>query len=118
MEINLAIIGSRTFNNYFIVESEVNKILQDNNYTIHTVISGGAIGADTLAEKYCSQYNIPIKVIKPDWRLGKSAGMIRNTEIIKESDVIIAFWDNKSKGTSDSINKAKKLNKKIFIVKI
>lgn len=44
------------------------------------------------------------------------AGFIRNTDIITEADVIVAFWDNVSKGTADSIEKGKKLNKKIIII--
>ena len=46
------------------------------------------------------------------------AGMKRNTYIIENSDLVIAFWDGKSTGTKDSINKAKLLNKEIIIIKI
>jgi predicted Rossmann fold nucleotide-binding protein DprA/Smf involved in DNA uptake len=33
---------------------------------ISTIISGGAIGADKLAERYALQYNIKIIIYKPD----------------------------------------------------
>jgi hypothetical protein len=35
-----------------------------------------------------------------------SGGTERNTKIVKVADMLIAFWDGKSRGTSDSINKA------------
>jgi hypothetical protein len=118
-ESNLAIIGSRTFNNYSYAKKEILNILQKNKIPITKIISGGANGVDKIAEIFASKYNIPIEVITPNWeKEGKQAGVIRNTDIIKKSDYVIAFWDGESKGTLDSINKAKKLNKKIFIIKV
>ena len=55
-----------------------------------------------------------IKVIKycglgPDWdKYGKSAGYIRNTEMAEAGDILVAFWDGKSKGTEHMINIMKK----------
>jgi hypothetical protein len=43
-----------------------------------------------------------------DWaKYGPAAGPIRNKEIIDACDVVIAFWDGKSKGTANSIKLAK-----------
>lgn len=116
--INLAIIGSRNYNNYIQAEEQIIKILKENNLNISKIISGGAIGTDKLAEKFAEVYNLPIEIIKPDWSKGKSGGVIRNTEIINKSDYIIAFWDGLSRGTLDSINKSKKNNKKLFVIYI
>ncbi len=42
-----------------------------------------------------------------EWdKYGKSAGYIRNRLIVQESDMIVAFWDGKSKGTKHSIDQA------------
>ncbi len=114
----LAIIGSRSFNNYSYAKSEILKIIQRNKIAITKIISGGASGADKIAEIFASKFNIPIEVIVPDWESNKNAGVIRNTDIIKKSDYVIAFWDGKSKGTLDSINKAKRFNKKLFIINV
>lgn len=116
-ENNLAIIGSRTFNNYSYAKKNILDIIQNNGISITKIISGGASGADKIAEIFASKYNIPIEVITANWYNGKQAGVIRNTDIIKKSDYVIAFWDGESKGTLDSINKAKRLNKRLFIVK-
>jgi len=117
-ESNLAIIGSRSFNNYSYAKKEILNIIQNNKISVTKIISGGASGADKIAQIFASKFNIPIEVIVPDWSNGKQAGVSRNTDIIKKSDYVIAFWDGISKGTLDSINKAKKLDKKLFIIKI
>lgn len=117
-ENKLAIIGSRTFNNYTYAKKAILDIIKKYKIAIDKIISGGAPGADKIAEIFADKYNIPIEIIKPDWSNGKIGGVLRNTDIIKKSDYVIAFWDGKSKGTEDSIKKAKKLNKKVFIIKV
>ena len=112
---NLAIIGSRDFDNYYLLETRINFII--NQYDIDCIISGGARGADLLGKRYAKENNINYIEYKPDWdKFGKAAGVIRNKDIINTSDIVIAFWDGKSKGTKNSIDIAKKQNKKIYIV--
>lgn len=41
----------------------------------------------------------------------------RNTAIVKACKELYAFWVNKSEGTQDAINKAKKLKKKVHLKK-
>lgn len=43
----LSVIGSRTFENYEMLAAEILKL----NLNISTIISGGAKGADALAER-------------------------------------------------------------------
>lgn len=112
----IAIIGGRTFTDYNFAENEINKIINHND--ISCVISGGARGADKIAEKYAILYNIPTEIIIPDWSIGRHAGFIRNSDIVNKSDIIIAFWNGISKGTLDSIKKAKKANKEMYIIDI
>ncbi len=81
---------------------------------IETIISGGAVGTDRLAELFADKYNIPKNIIKPDWiRFKRGAGLIRNKEIIDKSDIIFAFWQNRSKGTEFVIREALKIGKKV-----
>jgi hypothetical protein len=108
---NVAVIGSRDFKDYEKVKQTLSKL----NITL--IVSGGAKGADTLGERYADEHNIPKKIFLPDWeKHGKVAGFLRNTDIINEAELIVAFWDGHSKGTKDSINKAEKQGKKIIIV--
>ena len=110
-----AIIGTRTFTDYQRLKSILDKI--KSKYEIESIISGGASGADTMAEIYARENNIPLTVYKADWdKYGKRAGFIRNKYIIDDCDICIAFWDSKSKGTKHSIDLAKSSNKKVFII--
>jgi len=111
----LAIVGSRGFNDY---EGLKESLLEyDLIETCTKVVSGGARGADSLGERFANEFNIPIEVIKPNWdAFGKAAGFIRNTDIVNKCDVLIAFWDGQSRGTLDSINKARAANKRVIIV--
>jgi hypothetical protein len=111
----LAIIGSRTFNDYDLLCEKLNRINSINKITL--IVSGGANGADKLGEKYANENNILTKIFLPDWeKFGKKAGYLRNINIINEAECIIAFWDGVSKGTEHSINLAKENKKKCLIV--
>lgn len=70
----VAVIGSRGFNNY-------NKVVETlSGLTITEIVSGGAVGADKLGERFANENNIPTKIFLPDWeKYGKSAGFKRNT---------------------------------------
>lgn len=111
----LAIIGSRTFNNYELLCREIDKLKVF--YEIDIIVSGGANGADTLGKCYAQEHNIPFVAFTADWqKYGKAAGMIRNQTIVDDSDYIIAFWDGVSRGTKDSIRRASKCKKRYKII--
>lgn len=108
----LAVIGSRTFTDYQLLKNELDK------FPPFTLISGGAKGADKLAEQYADLHDYEKVIFRPNWDLyGKSAGFKRNVEIIQECDECIAFWDGKSNGTQHSINLANQYNKVIKVIK-
>ena len=108
--INLGVVGSRTFSDY----DYLSNILQW--YDIKSIISGGAKGADKLAARYAIERGIPLKEFIPDWdRLGKQAGYLRNEKIVQASDEIVAFWDQKSRGTKHTIDIANRLGKDVAI---
>jgi YspA, cpYpsA-related SLOG family len=108
----VAIIGSRSFEDYELLKEVVGKFGRD-----FSIVSGGAAGADRLAERYATEFGKAITVFKPDWnRYGRGAGMVRNKQIIAEADAVFAFWDGSSKGTKNSIELAKKADKPIRVV--
>jgi len=112
--INIAIVGSRNFYDY----DALVKFIKENidTDTIKFVISGGARGADSLAERFAYNFNIEKKIFKPDWqKYGKRAGFLRNKTIIENADVVFAFWDGESRGTLSSINLAKEQDKKLYV---
>lgn len=93
----LAVVGGRDFNNYEWMCEELDKL------NIDAIVSGGAKGADSLAEKYAFQHDLPFTSHLAQSR----AGFIRNKEIVKDCDAVIAFWDGQSKGTNHTINLAR-----------
>ncbi len=111
----LAVVGSRTWNQYLQLENVLCKL-----YPPPTeIVSGGAAGVDTLASTFAKAYGLPLTVFKPDWKqFGKAAGAIRNQEIVDYCDQLIAFWDGKSKGTVISIHMAAKAGKLLRIVEV
>jgi len=113
----LAVVGSRTFlnrNTVFCILLEYHKHYGDNL----TIVSGGCPrGPDRFAEEFAELYDIPTEIYPANWNEhGRAAGFIRNSDIVNACDEVIAFWDRKSNGTKDTINKAKKLNKEVIIV--
>ena len=82
------------------------------------IISGGARGADTLAEKIAKKYAGEIRIYYPDWdRYGKSAGYIRNQLIAIDAHILIACRNGKSKGTRHTIELMKKKRRPIYTLK-
>lgn len=95
----LAVVGSRNFSDRDIVESYLETRIAKGDITL--IISGGARGVDKWAEIWASENDIPTKIFLPDW------GGLRNSDIVAEADEILVFWDGKSRGTKDVMNKAR-----------
>jgi hypothetical protein len=115
--LRLAIIGSRGVTDKDFIFEKLNEIFKEKKPT--EVVSGGAKGPDTIGVQWANSLDIPTTVFKPDWeKYGRGAGMRRNTTIVENCDHLIAFWDGESRGTQDSIYKAKKLGKNVLVIKV
>lgn len=111
----LAVVGSRTFNDYEMLCKYLNTIHSKEPITY--IVSGGAKGADKLSEKWALENDIPTIIFYPDWeKFGRKAGFLRNNDIITEADKVLACWDGVSNGTKNSIELAKRQNKKCLVV--
>lgn len=83
------------------------------------LIHGCAAGVDDAARRWAEEWDHDIDPYPADWnKYGKAAGPIRNTQMLTEGkpDVVIAFWDLKSTGTKDMVNKALKGNVPVLII--
>jgi hypothetical protein len=107
------IAGSRDFDDYNELCMFCDHVLQ--NQTDIEIVSGTAKGADQLGERYAIERGYKITRFPADWDKGRSAGYIRNEEMAKYGDALIAFWNGMSKGTEHMINLAKQYNLKIRI---
>ena len=100
----VAVVGSRGITNKELIFNTLAR------YNISCIVSGGAVGVDKIGEEYANFINIGTEIYLPDWKkYGRSAGFVRNKDIIKNSQMTVAFWDGKSKGTLNSIEYSKKL---------
>lgn len=114
MSIKIGIIGSRSLRQ---IRADVYRILDQvfKKYPDAMLVSGGAVGPDSFAYDYCIENGYDIIVCGAGWiRYGRGAGMRRNMRIVDHADIIIAFYDDKSRGTLDTIKKAKGRKKKVF----
>ena len=98
------IAGSRSCTDYSLLEEAI----RESGFEITQVICGGAEGADDLGRVWAKINHIPIKpylVKKQDWKeYGNYAGNLRNIEMAKDADALIALWDGKSTGTKHMIS--------------
>lgn len=112
----LAIIGSRSFTNYLIMCKAIEPLRPTE------IVSGGAKGADALAERYALENNLKTTVFLPKFRTDKTVKyhprwfLERNKEIVEYSNFVLAFWDGKSRGTLHAITHAKKTNTPLRII--
>lgn len=110
----ILVCGGREYDDYLTVRNTLDHLIYDGDHTNwedHTIISGGARGADTLAVRFAQNYGTKLRVFQPDWkRYGKSAGHIRNQQMLDEGkpNKVVAFPGGS--GTADMIRRAKKAN--------
>lgn len=104
--IKLAIVGSRDFPYPWIISEYLKR------KTFHEIVSGGASGVDTFAQEYAEVYGYPTTIFYADWKkYGKSAGFIRNKQIVEYATDVVAFQYDNSNGTQHTINLAQEAGK-------
>ncbi len=105
----IMVAGSRS-----ITEFDLSEYIPKN---AELIISGGASGIDTLAEKFADKHRISKLVIYPNYKLyGKAAPLKRNEIMVDIADDILIIWDGKSRGTQYTVEYAKKKNKNVNII--
>lgn len=117
MEKRVIIAGCRDYTNY----DEARGFIE---YCIETfqvkgtlvLLSGRCRGADQLGERFAKENGWTIEQYPAEWKkYGRAAGPIRNKKMIDECDVVICFWNGKSKGTGSLIQYAKEAGKLLAV---
>ncbi len=109
MKDRIIICGGRDFNDYERLKERCDYLMQFLRKSDIIILCGKARGADTLGERYALENNIKIEYYPADWdKYGKSAGYIRNKEMVDNATSAICFWNGKSKGTAHTIELCKK----------
>ena len=107
----VAIIGSRTLQ-MEIPEGAVPK-------TTTQIISGAANGIDRSARAFALAHGIRMLEVLPDYALhGRRAPLRRNDNIIAMADLVLAFWDGKSRGTKYVIDRCHAIGKPIMVYRV
>lgn len=108
-EYRAVVCGGRDYNNYGRVRLALDPLLQaatNAGYSL-VIVSGGAKGADKLGELWAQRRGVTLRVVPADWDAhGKQAGFIRNRQMAEIAHLVVAFWDQKSKGTANMIDEA------------
>ena len=107
----LLIVGSRSIENFDIspyITSDVD-----------TIISGGASGVDSIAEKYADTHRISKYIIRPRYDLyGRAAPLKRNEQMVDLADSVLVIWDGRSKGTEYTIKYSKGVGKPLAVIEV
>lgn len=129
----VAVIGSRGFTDYAKVKDYLDRFNAACPITL--IVSGGAGGADSLGARWADETGVPKLIHEAKWddlthpeariktntygkRYDANAGFRRNSDIIRDAEVVMAFWDGVSPGTRDSIKKAEAAKKWIKIITV
>lgn len=100
------IAGGRDFFDYEFLSMKCDVILHGKP-TVE-IVSGTANGADRLGERYAKEKGHTVKQFPAQWdKFGKSAGYKRNQQMADYADLLIVFWDGKSRGSKHMIDIAK-----------
>ena len=105
------IVGSRSIDAF-----DISSLVPDK---VSLIISGGAKGIDTLAEKYADEHKISKLILLPQYsRYGKAAPIKRNQTMVDIADIIIIVWDGQSHGTKHTRQYAESKNKKVVLITV
>jgi len=132
--LNIGIIGSRFYRDHRKIKDTIFKLVQKYGETL-TIVSGGCnAGADKFAKKFALELGCGYREYNPSHtqknlysalhenfynkKYKPSNYYHRNKLLAKGVDCIIAFIpeNTKANGTKDTIQHAKKFNKKVVII--
>jgi len=109
------IAGSRSITDYSLLLSAMETLQLD----VTEVVSGTAKGVDQLDERWAQEKEIPIKKFPADWKTFKGgAGYVRNEQMAKYGEILVALWGGKSKGTQHMIDLARKADLEVHVVEV
>ncbi len=117
MIMRVVVAGCRDYNDYCEAKVFIDSCLADiRNKNKIIIVSGCANGTDALGERYALENGFEIERFPAQWgKYGKSAGPKRNRKMAAVADLVICFWDGKSRGTRSKIENAEKCGKDIRV---
>lgn len=114
MERIVLVCGGRHYRDYDRVCEVLDSLIPEPT----KIVTGGATGADLLAEVWAYYRHVSHEKYPADWRThGYAAGPIRNAEMLSKEQphIVVAFPGGA--GTADMVRKAKKAGIEVLEVK-
>lgn len=116
----VGIVGSRSFvdeeRGVRIMRNFVDWLSRDRSIIIDRVASGGAVGVDSIAVAFAKTEDIPCTEFLPDSAVRSPDRYYqRNQLIVDASDILLAVWDEESRGTLDTVKRAKRKGIPVFV---
>ena len=113
----IAIVGSRDYRNL----KRVGELIATLDSSLKPIlVSGGAVGPDTEAERIALERCWGTEIYRVTSRAyelwGRRAPLLRNQEIAERCNEMWALWNGKSRGTLDVIRQAVIAGKPVHIV--
>ncbi|MBR0481197.1 MAG: DUF2493 domain-containing protein [Firmicutes bacterium] len=97
----VVVTGGRAFSDRSLVETALSSLPADT-----VIINGGCSGADALCSEVAEYLGMHVRTFPANWkRYGKKAGPIRNGQMLRGADLLLAFPGGK--GTANCIMQAR-----------
>lgn len=130
----VVVAGGRLFKDKALLKRTLDALLFNvcTTHEIH-IVSGCAKGADKLGEEYADLRGFEVDHYEADWKnldvepciirtndygqYNAAAGGIRNALMADNSEATVVFWDGKSTGSKDMIQRTKDAGNKLRVVR-
>ncbi len=105
----LLVTGSRTIVDRDAVFAALDALGELPSMLVH----GGALGVDSLAGRWAKSHNIPVKIVKVNFRefpvrtFGWKGYLERDKDMVRMADAVVGIWDGSSTGTKYTIDFAR-----------
>lgn len=119
--VQLVVAGTREYSNRDEIFARLDKYHQrcKDAGTELIIIEGEARGPDLISREWAESRGVPFRPYPADWdEYGKGAGFIRNEEMAKAGTHVLAFWDGRSNGTNDMIERGLKHQRRVLVIPV
>lgn len=108
------VTGGRDFTDKTLLFETLDRLHAVHSFSL--LIHGDASGADRLGGEWAIERGLAVQAHPADWKkLGRSAGPIRNREMLKENPQLVVAFPG-GKGTADMVKVARKAGIEVILV--
>ena len=94
----------------------IEEVVKNSGLNVATVLSGGERGAGLAVERWAEAKGVELEVYLSDWKRHKyRASHVRNEEMAKDADAMIALWDGKNPTISHLMSLMEAKKKPVYI---